>query len=83
MANIQEQKGDPQQLFIYVRCKNKIGKVTKLWLTREIRDSIRSKEEAYKLAKKNNRPENWEQFRIQQRRTKGLITKGKISLRGI
>ena len=41
-----------QQLFIPVWQKNKPGKVVHPWLTREIRDSIKSKEETYKLAKK-------------------------------
>ena len=52
--------------------------MAKPWLTREIRDSIRFKEEAYKLARKSNRPEDWEQFKIQQSRTKGLIKQRKI-----
>ena len=70
--------GELQQLFIPVWHKSKMSKRANPWLTKEIRESIRSKEEAYKLAKKNNRSEDWEQFRIQQRRTEGLIKKGKI-----
>ena len=52
--------------------------MAKPWLTRAIGDSIRFKEETYKLAKESNRSEDWEQFKIQQRRTKGVIKKGKI-----
>ena len=70
--------GELQQLFIPVWHKSRMGKRANPWLTKEIRESIQSKEEAYRLAKKNNRSEDWEQFRIQQRRTKGLIKKGKI-----
>ena len=64
-------------MFIPVWQKNKPGKVVHPWLTRKIRDSIKSKEETYKLAKKSGTPEDWEKFRYQQRRTKGLIRKGK------
>ena len=67
-----------QQLFIPVWQKNKSGKVVHPWITREIRDSIKTKDEAYKLARKSSLPEDWEKFRVQQRRTKGLIRKGKI-----
>ena len=67
-----------QKLFIPVWQKNKSGKVVHPWITREIRDSIKTKDEAYKLARKSSLPEDWEKFRIQQRRTKGLIRKGKI-----
>ncbi|XP_059801424.1 uncharacterized protein LOC132378494 [Hypanus sabinus] len=66
-----------QHLFIPVCQKNKPGKVVHPWLTREIRDSIKTKEETYKLARKSGTPEDWEKFRDQQRRTKGLIRKGK------
>ena len=65
-------------MFIPVWHKNGKGIVAKPWLTREIRDSIRFKKETYILARKSNRPEDWEQFKIQHRRTKGLIKKGKI-----
>uniref|UniRef100_UPI00398EB4CB uncharacterized protein isoform X1 n=1 Tax=Pristiophorus japonicus TaxID=55135 RepID=UPI00398EB4CB len=67
-----------QQLYIPVRSKNKTGKMAQPWLTNEIKDSVRSKEETYKLSRKSSKPEDWEKFRIQQRRTKGLIKRGKI-----
>ncbi|XP_055502086.1 uncharacterized protein LOC129703542 [Leucoraja erinacea] len=67
-----------QKLFIPVWQKNKSGKVVLPWITREIRDSIKAKDDAYKLARKSSIPEDWEEFRDQQRRTKGLIRKGKI-----
>ena len=41
-----------QKLFIAVWQKNKSGKVVHPWVTREIRDSIKTKDEAYKLARK-------------------------------
>jgi len=55
-----------QQLFIPAWHKSKMAKRVNPWLTKEIRESIRSKEEACRLAKNNNRSEDWEQFRIQQ-----------------
>ncbi|XP_055492783.1 uncharacterized protein LOC129697999 [Leucoraja erinacea] len=67
-----------QKLFIPVWQKNKSGKVVHPWITREIRDSIKAKDDVYKLARKSSIPEDWEKFRDQQRRTKGLIRKGKI-----
>ncbi|XP_072349850.1 ORM1-like protein 2 isoform X1 [Scyliorhinus torazame] len=73
-----EHMGELQQLFIPVWQKSKGGKRANPWLTKEIRNSIRYKEEADRLAKKNHRSEDWEQFRMQQRRTKGLIKKGKV-----
>ena len=66
-----------QKLCIPVWRKSGKEIVVKPWLTREIRDSIRFKEKAYKLARKSNRPEDWQQFKIQQRRTERLIEKGK------
>lgn len=68
---------EPPQLFIPVWCKNKTGKSAQPWLMREIKDSVKSKEEAYKLARGSGKPDDWEKFKIQQR-TKGLIKKGKI-----
>jgi len=52
--------------------------VAKPWLTREIRDGIGFKRYTNWPGNKNSRPENWEQFRIYQRKKKGLIKKGKI-----
>ena len=60
-----EQIGELQKLFIPIWCKSGWGTEVKVWLSREIRDSIRFKEEAYKLVRKSNRPEDWEQFKIQ------------------
>ena len=71
-----ERMGDLQQLFIPVWRKNKVGRVAKPWLTREIRDRIRSKEEEYKLVRKNTRPEDWVQFRIHQRRPMDRVSLG-------
>ena len=70
--------GELQQLFTPAWHKSKMDKRANPLLIKEIRASIRSKEETYRLAKKNNRSEDWEQFKTQQRRTKGLIKKGKI-----
>ena len=56
--------------------QKKERKVFQSWLTKQIKDCIRSKEEAYKVGQK--RPENWEYFRILQSRTKKNIKKGKI-----
>ena len=56
-------------MFIPVWHKSGKGVVAKPWFIWE---------EAYKLARKSNKPEDWEQFKIQQRRTKGLIKKVKI-----
>ena len=68
---------EQQKLFIPVWQKNKSGKVVHPWITREIRDSIKAKDDAYKVAIKSSIPGDWEKFRDQQR-TKGLIRKGKI-----
>ena len=68
----------------YNNCSSQFGKrihqgqVVHPCITREIRDSIKTKDEAYKLARKSNLPEDWEEFRVQKRGTKGLIRKGKI-----
>ena len=59
-----ERIGEFQKLFIRVWRKSGKGIVAKPWLTGEIRE-IRFKNEAYKLARKSNRPEDWEQFKIQ------------------
>ena len=66
-----------QKLFIPVWQKNKSGKVVHPWITREIRDSIKAKDDVYKVAGESSIPEDWEKFRDQQRRTNGLIRKGK------
>eukprot|EP00061_Rhincodon_typus_P006137 g26448.t1 len=39
---------------------------------------LKPKKEAYKLARKRSKPEDWEKFNIQQWRIKGLIWKGEI-----
>uniref|UniRef100_UPI00398F57B6 large ribosomal subunit protein bL33m n=1 Tax=Pristiophorus japonicus TaxID=55135 RepID=UPI00398F57B6 len=39
------------------RDKNPMGKVAQPWLPREVKDSIRSKEETYNVAKKNTIPD--------------------------
>ena len=61
-----------QQLFIPVWQKNKSGKVEHPWITREIRHSIKIKDEAYKLARKSSLPEDCEKFRLPAEEDKGL-----------
>ena len=73
-----EHMDELQQLYTPVLCKSKTGKLAQPWITREIRDSVKAKEEEYKLAQKSSKPEDWEKSKIQQKRTNGLIWKGKI-----
>uniref|UniRef100_A0A4W3HJ90 Butyrophilin subfamily 1 member A1-like n=1 Tax=Callorhinchus milii TaxID=7868 RepID=A0A4W3HJ90_CALMI len=58
------------------------GKVAQLWITRAVRETIKLKEEAYKTVKMSSKPEDWENFRDQQRRTKKVIKREKMEYEG-
>ena len=48
------------------------------WITKEIKESIKLKTDAYRVAKTSGELEDGESFKKQQRMTKKAIKKGKI-----
>ena len=64
---------EAQQKFIPRRRKHAKGRTRHPWLTREVKDSIKAKEKAYKVARINGKPEDWKAFKSEQRTTKKAI----------
>lgn len=67
-----------QEKFIPMKKKRGKGKNSQPWLSKTIKDSIRLKARAYKVARDSGRVEDWEAFKGQQKITKRLIKTGKI-----
>ena len=66
-----------QQRFIPTK-KDGRKRKNRPWISKEIRESVKLKEKAYKVAKISGRREDWEIFRGQQKATKKAIKKSKI-----
>jgi len=70
---------EAQQKFIPRRRKHAKGRTRCPWLTREVKNSIKAKEKAYKVAKINGKPEVWEAFKSEQRTTKKATSGEKMN----
>ena len=67
-----------QQKYILMVKKDCKRRDNQPWLSKEIRESIKLKADAFRVAKSSGRVEDWERFKNQQRMTKKLIKKGRI-----
>ncbi|XP_059845547.1 uncharacterized protein LOC132404945 [Hypanus sabinus] len=71
-----------QDRFIPKRKKDPKGSKGRLWLTREVKGSIKIKEKKYDIAKMTGKLEEWEAFKEQQKITKKAIRQEKMRYEG-
>jgi len=65
-------------LGIIQKAQHKFIPTRKPWLTREVKDSIKAKERAYREARNSGKPEDWEPFKSKQKATKKIIRVEKV-----